>query len=71
MNIHRLARPKKRKKKELQQKTRGHLAVSHGKHFCKLLIWSGTSGCGATYVFISTTLEQKSIGKENLAKNRG
>jgi len=35
-NIHHLARQKK-KKKEWQQKGRGHLAVSHGKHFCKLL----------------------------------
>jgi hypothetical protein len=37
MNVHRLARQKKKKTKELQQKARGHLAVSHGKHFCKLL----------------------------------
>jgi hypothetical protein len=34
MNIRRLAGQKKTK--ELQ-KGRGHLAVSHGKHFCKLL----------------------------------
>jgi hypothetical protein len=66
MNIHRLARPKKRKKKNCSRKQGGISQYHMATHFCKLLIWSGTSGCGATYVLAQHSNKSPSAKKTQL-----